>query len=159
VPDDWNTIFAINAKSPHRIICEAALCSNPAGMSVVNLASIFGLRASPGSAIYSASKAALISLTRNLSLDLASRKVRVNCIAPGAVDTPMLFAAIEAIAGTESNRFYEAISRQYLMGRIISPRDVTHLCLFLLSDEAEAITGHTIPVDSGLTQLLNAPLV
>jgi NAD(P)-dependent dehydrogenase (short-subunit alcohol dehydrogenase family) len=112
------------------------------GGSIVNVASIAGLRASPGIGLYGVSKAALIRLTMELAADLAPR-IRVNAVAPAVVKTRFATALYE---GRE-----EQVAAAYPLGRLGVPRDIAGAVAFLLSDDAAWITGQTVVLDGGLT--------
>ncbi|GAB77220.1 3-oxoacyl-[acyl-carrier protein] reductase [Austwickia chelonae] len=112
------------------------------GGSIVNIASIAGIRPAPGIAMYGASKSAVIHLTEEFALELAPT-TRVNAVAPGVVKTH--FA--EALYRDKE----EHLSAHYPLGRLGEPRDISGAVAFLLSDDATWITGHTIVIDGGLT--------
>ena len=114
------------------------------GGVIVNMASVMGL--SGGifpHAVYQASKGAVVNLTRALALEWAPRQIRVNAVAPTFVKTPLtapLFA---------NDEWMKAVMATAALGRLPEPADIAHAVLFLASDEARFITGHTLPVDSG----------
>ncbi|MDR3280638.1 MAG: 3-oxoacyl-ACP reductase FabG [Synergistaceae bacterium] len=110
--------------------------------SVINVASVNGLRANPGQAAYSASKAALISLTQTLSRELAGRGIRFNAVAPGYVETDMT----SAIPAKQREEFIKQIP----MKRFGLVAEVADAVTFLASDRASYITGQTLIVDGGL---------
>ena len=112
------------------------------GGSVVNIASVAGLRASPGIGMYGVSKAALIRLTTELAVELGPR-IRVNAVAPAIVKTKFATALYE---GRE-----EQVSAAYPLKRLGLPGDVASAVAFLLSDEASWITGQTLVIDGGVT--------
>jgi NAD(P)-dependent dehydrogenase (short-subunit alcohol dehydrogenase family) len=112
------------------------------GGSVVNVASIAGLRPSPGIGLYGVSKAALIRLTTELAVELAPG-IRVNAVAPAVVKTKFATALYE---GRE-----EQVSASYPLKRLGVPSDIAGAVTFLLSDEASWITGQTIVLDGGVT--------
>lgn len=112
------------------------------GGTIVNIASLAGVRPAPGIAFYGASKAAVIHLTEEFALELAPR-VRVNAVAPGVVKTDFAKALY---AGRE-----DEVSGAYPLGRLGVPEDVSGAVAFLLSDESGWITGQTLLVDGGLT--------
>ncbi|MBW3669515.1 MAG: glucose 1-dehydrogenase [Actinobacteria bacterium] len=126
------------------------------GGCIINMASIGGLVGYPESAAYIASKGAIVQLTRGLAVEWADRNVRVNAIAPSVIDTPLshgagvLASSEPAGRGTKRSSF---IMERTLKGpgAIGHPRDVSGVAVFLASDAARMITGHTLPVDDGYT--------
>jgi NAD(P)-dependent dehydrogenase (short-subunit alcohol dehydrogenase family) len=112
------------------------------GGSVVNVASVAGVRASPGIGMYGVSKAALIRLTMELAADLGPR-IRVNAVAPAVVKTKFASALYE---GRE-----EQVSAAYPLKRLGVPEDVAGVVAFLLSDQASWVTGQTVVLDGGVT--------
>ncbi|HET8546720.1 MAG TPA: SDR family oxidoreductase [Bryobacteraceae bacterium] len=113
----------------------------------VLVSSITGIVGAPGMSSYSASKGALITLTRTLALELASDRIRVNCVCPASVDTPMLQAAFDRQPDPAMAR--ELNIRRHPLGRLGTPDDVANLILFLASSEASWITGATYVIDGG----------
>jgi 3-oxoacyl-[acyl-carrier protein] reductase len=111
---------------------------------IVFLSSVMGLVGSPGCSLYSATKSALTGLTKSLALELACDHLRVNCVAPGFVDTPM-FQKLNNILGAEK---VATIELAHPMG-IGRARDVAHAVAFLLADTGRWITGTTMVVDGG----------
>jgi NAD(P)-dependent dehydrogenase (short-subunit alcohol dehydrogenase family) len=112
------------------------------GGAVVNVASVAGLRASPGIGMYGVSKAALIRLTTELAVELGPR-IRVNAVAPAVVKTKFATALFE---GRE-----EQVSAAYPMKRLGLPEDIAGVVAFLLSDQASWVTGQTVVLDGGVT--------
>lgn len=122
--------------------------SGPAvGGSIVNIASVAGLRASPMQGIYGATKAAVISMTQTLAFELGGSKIRVNAIAPGLVDTK--FAA--AIVGNPMLR--EHVVSRTPLARHAQPSEIAGAAVYLLSDAASFQTGSVVVVDGGLTSV------
>src|SRR5215469_11710296 len=119
--------------------------------SVVNTASISGLRADYGIAAYNAAKAGVINLTRVGAIEYARDGVRVNCICPGAIDTPLLAPALEQPGFAQ--RFYETIP----MGRLGKPEEMANVVLFLASDLASFVTGTAFVADGGQTAKTGSP--
>jgi NAD(P)-dependent dehydrogenase (short-subunit alcohol dehydrogenase family) len=116
------------------------------GGSVVNTASIAGLVGVKGAAAYCASKAGVIALTRVAALEYGRYNIRVNCICPGAVDTPMV-ARIQGEGGMTPN----ALHRISVLGRIAKPAEIAKTALWLASDDASFATGAPFIIDGGWT--------
>jgi len=114
--------------------------------AIVNTASVAGIRGSRGLSAYNAAKHGVVGLTRNAALEFAFAGVRVNCVCPGVIDTPLVARAFGA---TEEIR--EAMHRVHPLGRMGKPIDVARCVLFLASDDASFVTGHALVVDGGLT--------
>ncbi len=128
--------------------CKAAIPAllERGGGAIVNTSSVEGFFAEMLSAPYSAAKAGVLNLTRSVAIEYGRKGIRANAICPGAVDTPLLDLVV---AAGENSR--EDIAEQHAIGRVIEPREVANLVLFLASDEASAITGASVVVDGGLT--------
>jgi NAD(P)-dependent dehydrogenase (short-subunit alcohol dehydrogenase family) len=112
---------------------------------IVAIGSVAALQGNPGNAAYAASKGALISYCRTLSVETAKRGVTVNVIAPGFIDTDMMapYAA-----------YRETMEKQIPAGRFAKPEEIAGLAAFLLSEPAAYITGAVLPIDGGLTSML-----
>ncbi len=117
--------------------------------SIVNISSVNGLVSEPFLTVYSASKGAVVMLTKGIALDYAKRGIRCNCICPGWVDTPINHAHAALMGGLE--RVYANIDSFQPIGRPGEPREIAHLALFLASDEASFLTGSIITADGGMT--------
>ena len=120
--------------------------AQPDGASIVAVSSVLSLRGAAALAGYGASKAAIDGAVRSFACELASKKIRVNSIAPGHVETEMNLAVKQTI----SEEAYEQIIKSHPLG-IGMPEDVANLVAFLISDEARWITGAVIPIDGGFT--------
>lgn len=138
------TIFAIQAVVPSM--------KKRGGGAIINFASQAGRRGEPNIVLYCSTKAAVISITQSLALELAKDNIRVNAIAPGVIDTPMWdvvdaqFAEYENKAlGQKKREVGEAVP----LGRMGDPADVADPCVFLASDDARYITAQTLNVDGG----------
>lgn len=109
------------------------------GGSIVNISSMVGLRGNKGQLVYSATKGAVIALTKSAAKELASKKIRVNSIAPGLTKTDMMDAA-------DLEKLQDRINN-ICMGRIAEPRDIAKACAFFVSDLSEYVSGQILPVD------------
>jgi NAD(P)-dependent dehydrogenase (short-subunit alcohol dehydrogenase family) len=117
--------------------------------SIVNISSVNGLVSEPFLTVYSASKGAVVMLTKGIALDYAKQGIRCNCICPGWVDTPINYAHAEMLGGLD--KVYASIDQFQPIGRPGEPREIAHLALFLASDEASFLTGAIITADGGMT--------
>jgi 3-oxoacyl-[acyl-carrier protein] reductase len=125
---------------------EAVKHFNPAGGSVVNISSIVsGTFAAPNGSVYSATKAAVDAVTRSLSKELGARKIRVNAVNPGMIETEGFHAA--GIAESDMRKQVEA---QTPLGRIGQPQDIAPAVVFFASDDASWITGESLYITGGL---------
>ncbi|MCW4469582.1 SDR family oxidoreductase [Flavobacterium sp. MFBS3-15] len=119
---------------------------NKEGLSVVFIASVMGIVGELGKTIYSLTKGALVAGTRSLSLELASKNIRVNCIAPGVVESPMSSNAVYA----QDKEAFDKIKSYHPLG-LGKPEDIANACVYLLSDASRWVTGTTLIVDGGYT--------
>ena len=117
--------------------------------TIVNISSVNGLVSEPFLSVYSASKGAVVMLTKGVALDYAKKGIRCNAICPGWVDTPINYAHAEMLGGLE--KVYASIDSFQPIGRPGTPREIAHLALFLASDEASFMTGSIISADGGMT--------
>ncbi len=114
--------------------------------SVINMTSIMGVRGNAGQMLYSSSKGAVIALTRSAAKELAPLGVRVNAIAPGAIDTDLLRSSLGANTAGGQDKLLEKV----LMGRLGTPEDIAKTALYLASDLSEYVTGQIIGVDGAM---------
>ena len=121
--------------------------------SVINISSYFSRRMLPGrpSTAYSLTKGAIESFTRALAFELGKDRIRVNAIAPGTVDTPMVRSNISKLNEEGKQRLREMIETIYPLGRIGTPGDVGGMAVFLASEQAGWVTGAVFSIDGGLT--------
>ena len=152
-PEDFRRQFDVNVGGTI-FACQAAVPSmkERGGGVILNFASQAGRRGEPNIAVYCSTKAAVISVTQSLALELAGDNIRVNAIAPGVVDTPMWdvvdsqFAEYEnKPVGQKKREVGEAVP----LGHMGDPREIADPCVFLASDDARYITAQTLNVDGG----------
>jgi len=142
----WNAIVATNLMGVFRVTREASPFL-PEGGRVINLSSVLGRFGVPGFNAYCATKHAVIGLTRALALELAPRKITVNAICPGWVETEMAREGFRRIAGEEKGR--AAAAKMAPLNRVLDPGEVAGLAAYLASDDARSVTGQAIVIDGG----------
>lgn len=142
-PDDWNRVMRVNFEAVFTIV-QAALSRLASPGAIVNIASTSAFVTSRGQAIYEASKAGVVMLTRSLAVELAPRRIRVNAVAPGLIDTPMT----RALFGDDAT-FRARVREKVPLGRAGTPEDIAEAVIFLASAEAAYMTGETLVVDGG----------
>ena len=144
----WDEVLAINLRGIS-LMCRAVL----PGMlkrgrgAIVNTSSVMAFLTEPGYEAYTTSKAGIVGLTKALAVSYATRGIRVNCICPGWVDTPMNRRLAEELGGMEE--LTPIILRQQPNGRMLSTREIGNAVAFLASDDASGITGAALYVDGG----------
>jgi 3-oxoacyl-[acyl-carrier protein] reductase len=142
-PEDFNDVIATNLGGTFHV-CQAAgrrMLRRRRG-AIVTMSSIVGIHGNAGQTNYSASKAGLIGLTKSLAKEIGSRGVRVNCIAPGYIETDLTDVLPESAR--------EALLASTPLGRLGRPEDVARCVRFLVSDAAGFVTGAVLSVDGGL---------
>ena len=147
--EDWQRSLEVNVVGT--ALCgryAADLMKRSGGGSIVNLGSISSFVAQPHFLTYSATKAALVNMTRCMALDLAPYNIRVNCVCPGTIRTPATDRHRAQTGMTEEQFAAEQVPLQ-LLNRIGQPREVAYAILFLASDEASFVTGTSLVVDGG----------
>jgi NAD(P)-dependent dehydrogenase (short-subunit alcohol dehydrogenase family) len=115
------------------------------GGAIVNIASTNAVRPQPNQPAYTASKHAVLGLTRSAAIDYAGRGIRINAICPGSIDTPMLRNAMQRRGRNPE----EAVARLSLIGRFGTPQEIANAALWLCSDDASFVIGHPLAVDAG----------
>ena len=153
-PEAWDRVVDVNAKGVY-LCCKHGIprLLERGGGSVINVASFVALVGAATSQIaYTASKGAVLSLTRELAVEFARRGVRVNALCPGPVETPLLMRLFE-----EDPAAYERRRVHLPMGRLASAREIALGALFLASDESSYVTGATFMVDGGITAAYVTP--
>jgi len=147
---DWDRSFDINVKAMYRLI-RATLPGMLAkgGGSIVNVASVASsLKGVPNRFAYSASKAAVIGLTKSVAADYVAKGIRCNAICPGTVESPSLEDRMKALGGN-LEEVRQAFTQRQPMGRMGKPAEIAHLAVYLASDESSFTTGTTHVIDGG----------
>jgi NAD(P)-dependent dehydrogenase (short-subunit alcohol dehydrogenase family) len=147
---DWDRTMTINARGVF-LGCKYALpvMRRQGGGVIINTASVAGMVGVKDRAAYSASKAAVVGLTKSLAIDYVGANIRANCICPGTVDTPSLQQRIAATGDPAAGR--QAFIARQPMGRLGSAEEVAHLALYLACDESAYMTGSALVIDGGLS--------
>ena len=141
--DDWDAVLQTNLTGAHLCIQQAlpAMMKARAGR-IINISSIVAQMGNAGQANYVAAKAGLIGLTKAIAIEIASRNITVNAVAPGFIETPMTDVLPDKVK--------EELKTKSPLGRMVSARDLAAAILFLASDEAGYITGHVLNVNGGM---------
>lgn len=148
--DEWDRVQAVNVKGVlFGIQAVGRQMRSSGGGAIVNTASIAGLGAAGPISAYGASKHAVISITKNAALELASDGIRVNAIAPAPIDTPMLASLERQMNPDDPDAVHRGMAANSPLGRIGTPADVAASVAFLLSDDAAFLTGTVLGVDGG----------
>jgi NAD(P)-dependent dehydrogenase (short-subunit alcohol dehydrogenase family) len=147
-PESWARVLAVNLTGAYHVSrCAMPHLRAAGGGAVVNVGSQFALVGCLSSPAYCASKAGLIGLTRAMAVDHAPEGIRVNCVCPGPVDTPMLAGTSATPELTERER--ARTRHRNLLGRLGRPEDIAATIAFIMSDEAGSMTGSVVAVDGG----------
>lgn len=148
--EDFDRIVSVNLKPVWYGMQKAfALMRAAGGGSILNVSSMAGIRPNRHHALYGMTKAAVISLTQHAAMDFARHAIRVNCLCPGPVETP-IFRQMEQSIGPEAYQSARAtLLRRTLMNRFGSSEEQAAAIAFLLSDDAAFVTGIAMPVDGG----------
>jgi len=144
--EDWQAVIDVNLTATFRL-CRAAMrgMMRQRGGRIINITSIVGVTGNPGQANYVASKAGLIGMTKSIAVELASRGITANCIAPGFIATPM--------TDVLNDKQKEAILGRIPSGRMGGPGDIAAATLYLASDEAGYVNGQTLHINGGMAMV------
>ncbi|RSN76910.1 SDR family NAD(P)-dependent oxidoreductase [Candidatus Methanodesulfokora washburnensis] len=146
--EEWDRVLNVNLKGPFLVSkYSIPYMIRGGGGSIVNIASGWGLKGGPKAVAYCASKGGLVNMTRAMAIDHGKNGIRVNCVAPGDVDTPMLRSEAKQLGISWEDFLKDASNRP--LARIGRPEDIANAVLFLASGMASWITGATLVVDGG----------
>ncbi|HLV85882.1 MAG TPA: SDR family oxidoreductase [Candidatus Sulfotelmatobacter sp.] len=146
--EDWDRVLEVNLRGAFLLAQSAVPLFPESGGAIVNISSIHATHAFPDSIPYACSKAGLVALTRNLALDLASRRIRVNCICPGYIDTRLWENYLKSAPNPEE--LADQTQALHPVGRRGVPCDVAEAALFFASESSSFVTGTDLVVDGGL---------
>ena len=150
--EQWERILAINLTGTfHCMRHEIAHMLEAGGGAIVNTASTFGLVGVPGLAAYTATKHAIVGLTRGAALEYARSGIRVNAVCPGATRTPQLEDFFQMLSPGEPETAAADFAEREPVGRLGRPEEIAAAVVWLCSDEASFVTGTAMPVDGGWT--------
>ena len=149
-PTEWDLVMAVNVKGVF-LGCKYAIpvMLEQGGGVIINTASVAGMVGLVNRAAYSASKGAVIALTKQVAIDYVERNIRVNCICPGTVDSPWVGRLLAQSGDPEGTR--RALVARQPMGRLGTPEEVAAAAAYLASDDAAFVTGTALVIDGGLT--------
>ncbi len=146
--DEWDRVVDINLKGSFLVAKHVLRRMVAQGWgSVIHLASVEGLEGISGSLPYNASKGGVVLMTRNMAIDYGPLGIRVNCLCPGLIDTPLTALLQQG----ELRSIREQMESWHVLGRAGRPEEVAAAALFLASDDASFVTGHSLVVDGGWT--------
>jgi 2-keto-3-deoxy-L-fuconate dehydrogenase len=152
--EDWDRVMTVNARGVFlcaKYALTRMLAQQPSGGVIVNIASVAGMIGVDRRLPYSASKGAVISITRSIAVDFATQNIRCNAICPGTVQTPFVEKYLaHSFAGHEDEARQQLHARQPI-GRMGYPDEIAYAALYLASDEAAFVTGSALVIDGGWT--------
>ena len=163
--EEWQRVFDVNLTGPF-LLMKASIphMIKGGGGSIINIASVGGLRCLSGFPAYCSSKAGLIMLTQQAALDYGRHKIRCNAICPGGIKTEMTkkeFGQLGKALGMETDSFFAMISKALPLQRLGQPPEIGGVCTFLASDDSSFMTGAAVVVDAGtaVVDVLGAMMV
>jgi NAD(P)-dependent dehydrogenase (short-subunit alcohol dehydrogenase family) len=153
--DEFRRVTAVNLDGTF-LVCKHAVVPmmQQRSGSIVNIASVEGIEGTEGGSAYNASKGGVVLLTKNMAIDYGRLGIRVNCICPGFIDTPMFRSVIGGM-GEIADQYRD----RHQLGRFGRPEEIASAALFLASDDASFVTGHALVVDGGYTTGMRTQLL
>lgn len=152
-PDEWRQVIEVNLTAPFLLMKECIpYMIEAGGGSIINIASLGGLRCLPENPAYCTTKAALIMLTQQVALDYGPKKVRCNVVCPGGVITDlsrMMVGPLSEKLGTDEDGGYAYFTKDVPLRRVAAPEEISGLCSYLASDDSSFMTGSVLLIDGG----------
>ena len=145
--DDWQRHLAVNLTGPFLVSQAAVPHLVETKGSIVSVASIAGVKGQAYTSAYCASKGGVVLFTKSLALELASRGVRVNCVCPGGVETPLIMGALESMPADAERKLMARLDS--VLPGLVHPDEVAEAIAYLASDAARMVTGTTLLLDGG----------
>lgn len=155
--EEWQRVIDVNLTGTFLVSKHALrhMFESKSG-SIINIASVEGMEGTEGGSSYNASKGAVVLLTKNMAVDYGAAGIRVNCICPGFMDTPM-FRSVMDSPGMAAHK--EAYRRQHKLQRFGRADEIAGAAYFLASDDSSFVTGHALVVDGGFTAGMRAGIM
>jgi NAD(P)-dependent dehydrogenase (short-subunit alcohol dehydrogenase family) len=146
--EDWQFVVAVNL-SGHFYCAKYAVphMLEQGGGAIVNMSSVLGYATNRGMTAYTSTKTGIVGMTKAMALDLADKNIRVNCIVPGSIDTPMMW---DSYPSEELSRIEREAAEAVPVGRVAPPEEIASAVLFLVSPAASLVTGTTLIADGAL---------
>ena len=151
---DWERVMSVNARGVFLCAREGVrqmLAQSPAGGSIINIASTVALIGVERRFAYSASKGAVLALTRSIAIDFVTQGIRCNAICPGTVQTPFVEGFLARYFAGHENEVRQQLHARQPLGRMGQPEEIASAALYLAADEASFVTGSALVIDGGWT--------
>ncbi len=147
----WDSVMNLDLKGLFFLSQAAAraMRDQKTGGAIINIASVSGLRPQVPTAHYSIAKAGVVMATKALAVEWAEYGIRVNCVAPGAIETKLFNAIFSVFPAEQGKRVKQAAADRFPLKRVGEPREIADACLFLASNASSYMTGETLAVDGG----------
>jgi NAD(P)-dependent dehydrogenase (short-subunit alcohol dehydrogenase family) len=151
-PEVWDRLFEVNVRGTY-LVCRAVIphMQNQGAGSIVVIASNYGIVGGRNYAAYSATKGALVILSKAMALDHACENIRVNCVCPGTVETPMVTEPMKQLTAEQVTAVNARRKIQHPIGRIGKSEEIAPGVVYFASDEASFVTGAVLAIDGGFT--------
>lgn len=148
--EDWDLVLNVDLKSVY-LGCKYGIPAmrQSGGGSIISTASVAGIRGSAALHPYNAAKAGVINLTRSVAAEAGQYGIRVNCVCPGIIRTP-IWGQVSQLPAAAQDEMFRQMGRGVLLGRVGQPDEIAKAVLFLASDDASYVTGEALVVDGGL---------